>query len=398
MLDSLERSRDAERRFVADASHELRTPLTALRGNVEHLARHGATPELVTDLQLDAERLARLADDLLALSREDAGTAPDGLVRLDEFARAAGPDVATDAPPVEVRGDRAALERALGNLVENARRHGPPGGAVTVTVAADGERARMTVTDAGRRSDGGRGRAGVRAVLASRLREWLGAGPRDRARDRRAARRACLRPRVEFYDRAARCQESVRESEYTCGRGSRERNAVKLFRTLSTTRLIALAAALVVVLAGSAVAVAAGGGGGPTPPPKPLDQAIHDALTGPELTGVTARISFTNNLFPSGALTGTTGTALMTGANGRLWLNQNGGRIELQSDAGDVQIVWDASKLTVYDASSNTAYVADLPAQTPRRREHVRPAEPRPDLDVPHGSRQALDRLGCPAV
>ena len=139
---------------------------------------------------------------------------------------------------------------------------------------------------------------------------------------------------------------------------------MKLFRTLSTTRLIALAAALVVVLAGSAVAVAASGGSGPTPTPKPLAQAIHDALAGPELTGVTARISFTNNLFPSGALTGTTGTALMTGANGRLWLNQNGGRIELQSDAGDVQIVWDASKITVYDASSNTAYVADLPAQT----------------------------------
>jgi hypothetical protein len=139
---------------------------------------------------------------------------------------------------------------------------------------------------------------------------------------------------------------------------------VKLFRTLSTTRLIALAAVLVVVLAGSAVAVAASGGGGPTPPAKPLAQAIHDAVTGPELTGVTARISFTNNLFPSGALTGTTGTALMTGANGRLWLNQTGGRIELQSDAGDVQIIWDAAKITVYDASSNTAYVADLPAQT----------------------------------
>lgn len=139
---------------------------------------------------------------------------------------------------------------------------------------------------------------------------------------------------------------------------------MKLFRTLSTTRLLALAAALVVVLAGSAVALAASGGSGPTPSPKPLAQAIHDALAGPELTGVTARISFTNNLFPSGALTGTTGTALMTGANGRLWLNQNGGRIELQSDAGDVQIVWDASKVTVYDASSNTAYVADLPAHT----------------------------------
>jgi signal transduction histidine kinase len=44
MLASLERAGEAERRFLADASHELRTPLTALRGNVDYLARHGATP------------------------------------------------------------------------------------------------------------------------------------------------------------------------------------------------------------------------------------------------------------------------------------------------------------------------------------------------------------------
>jgi len=52
----------------------------------------------------------------------------------------------------------------------------------------------------------------------------------------------------------------------------------------------------------------------------------------------------------------------MSGATGRLWMNANGGRLELQSDAGDVQIVWNDTKVTVYDASSNTAYVADLPA------------------------------------
>ena len=141
---------------------------------------------------------------------------------------------------------------------------------------------------------------------------------------------------------------------------------MKLLRTASTTRLIALFAVLAAVLVAAAVAVAGSGGGGPVPDAKPLPQALHDALTAPAPTGVTARISFTNNLFPSGALTGTTGSALMTGAGGRLWLNQNGGRIELQSDAGDVQVVWNASKVTLYDASSNTAYVADLPkdAQT----------------------------------
>ncbi len=136
---------------------------------------------------------------------------------------------------------------------------------------------------------------------------------------------------------------------------------MKIFRTLPTTRLIALSVAIVAVLVAGAVAVAARGGSSSTPPPEPLAQAIHDALGAAEPAGVTARISFTNKLFPSGALTGQAGSALMTGATGRLWANANGGRLELQSDAGDAQIVWSDTKVTVYDASSNTAYVADLP-------------------------------------
>ncbi|HEY6961533.1 MAG TPA: hypothetical protein VI408_06545 [Gaiellaceae bacterium] len=136
--------------------------------------------------------------------------------------------------------------------------------------------------------------------------------------------------------------------------------------------LLVLAAATAVVVAG-AVAVAARGGSGATPPPKPLGTAIHDALTAPEATGVTARISFTNKLFPSGALTGQTGSALMTGASGRLWANANGGRLELQSDAGDVQITWNDTKVTVYDASSNTAYVFDVPKDTQPQQAHTAP-------------------------
>ena len=73
---------------------------------------------------------SRLADDLLALSREEAATSPRADVRLDELARAvAAPDVDLRLSPVVVHGDRAALERALANLIENARRHGPPAGA-----------------------------------------------------------------------------------------------------------------------------------------------------------------------------------------------------------------------------------------------------------------------------
>ena len=112
------------------------------------------------------------------------------------------------------------------------------------------------------------------------------------------------------------------------------------------------------------LAVAASGGGGPTPPAKPLANAIHDALAGAAPDGITADITFTNKLFPSGALTGAAGSALMSGATGRLWATNDGrGRLELQSSAGDVQIVWNADKVTAYDATSNTVYSFTLPKQ-----------------------------------
>jgi signal transduction histidine kinase len=168
MLVALERGRERERQFLADASHELRTPLTSLAGNIDFLARHGASDELVAELQQDTRRLARLADDLLALSREEAATRPDEIVRLDELARAAGAaDVEVVAGPASVRGDRDALERALSNLVENARRHGR--GRITVETATKEGRALLTVADEG---------AGLRAEEAKLAfgRFWRGHG------------------------------------------------------------------------------------------------------------------------------------------------------------------------------------------------------------------------------
>ena len=152
MLASLEQARDAERRFLADASHELRTPLTALRGNVAYLARHGATPELVAELEADAERLARLADDLLVLSREESGVVPAEIIRLDELAQVAAeqPRVERGAiEPVSVHGDRFALERALANLIRNAELYGPAGGRITVGAEQENGVARLSVADDG---------------------------------------------------------------------------------------------------------------------------------------------------------------------------------------------------------------------------------------------------------
>jgi signal transduction histidine kinase len=147
MLGALERARESERRFLADASHELRTPLTALAGNVDYLARYGASDELVADLQADARRMTRLAEDLLALSREEAAADAAGEVRLDELAREAGGDRVMVDGPVAVTGDRPALERALANLVENARLHGR--GLVTVEARRSGDVAVLTVGDEG---------------------------------------------------------------------------------------------------------------------------------------------------------------------------------------------------------------------------------------------------------
>jgi outer membrane lipoprotein-sorting protein len=138
---------------------------------------------------------------------------------------------------------------------------------------------------------------------------------------------------------------------------------VKRLRTLPTARLLVLVFALLVVSAGAATLAVASGGSGPTPPPEPLAQALHDAAAATAPAGITARITFTNKLFPSGALVGAAGSSLMSGASGRLWVTADGhGRIELQSDAGDAQIVWSPTEVTIYDASSNTVYKAALPA------------------------------------
>ena len=139
---------------------------------------------------------------------------------------------------------------------------------------------------------------------------------------------------------------------------------MKRLRTLPTSRLLVLVIALLIVSAGgAALAVAASGDSGPTPPPEPLAQALHDAAAAPAPDGITARITFTNKLFPSGALLGAAGSSLMSGASGRMWVTSDGhGRIELQSDAGDAQIVWSPTEVSIYDASSNTVYKASLPA------------------------------------
>ena len=153
MLDALARSRRAQRQLVADASHELRTPLTSVRANLELLA----SPEsdrlspaereaLLRDLVQQSEELSVLVGDLVDLARDGDAPPPSRheVVRLDEVARTAVRRVRPRVPevafaldglePAEVTGDRAALERAVVNLVDNAAKFSPPGKPVEVSV------------------------------------------------------------------------------------------------------------------------------------------------------------------------------------------------------------------------------------------------------------------------
>ena len=152
---------------------------------------------------------------------------------------------------------------------------------------------------------------------------------------------------------------------------------MRFLRRISTARLLALcAAALVVIVGGTALALAATSGG-PVPPKKPLANAVHDAITAPELQGVTARISFKNNLLSGVDLRGS--NPILAGADGRLWATKDGHfRLELQSSGGggDAQIVSDGKSFWVYDGSSNTVYRGSVPQD----RRHQRAQEKTPTI------------------
>jgi two-component system sensor histidine kinase MprB len=159
MLTVLRHSLKSQRQLVADASHELRTPLASLRTNVEVLERAPRLPvverkKLVRDLVVQCERLTRLVHDLIDLAREDQPLDTVGPVQLDALVRQAVERAASHWPRVTfaenlgcavVRGDADRIERAVGNLLDNAGKWSPPGGVVEVGVAA-GE---VTVRDHG---------------------------------------------------------------------------------------------------------------------------------------------------------------------------------------------------------------------------------------------------------
>jgi signal transduction histidine kinase len=158
--------------LLANVSHDLRTPLASMQGYLEWLLLRDdlSGAEARNYLQTAArqsERLGRLVADLFELTRLEAeGMRPD----LEDFAiaelnhdvvqkfaadaerrgvRLACVDAGAPAPPLRVRADIALAERVLAGLVENALRHTPNGGAVTLAAAAARGRVAMTVADTG---------------------------------------------------------------------------------------------------------------------------------------------------------------------------------------------------------------------------------------------------------
>jgi heavy metal sensor kinase len=166
MLGRLEAAFAQMRRFTADAAHELRTPLTALRGGLEVALRAPRSAEeyarVLRDSLEEVDRLTRLAEDLLLLSRTAAG---GGLTRVPvelepllldvlevgiRLARGTGVTARLgEATPATVLGDASALRRLLVNLVENAVKYTPAGGAVELSLTTAGGIAVVAVRDTG---------------------------------------------------------------------------------------------------------------------------------------------------------------------------------------------------------------------------------------------------------
>jgi signal transduction histidine kinase len=165
MLDRLQAAVERERAFVDDASHELRTPLALHKTELELALRYGgSTQELrgaIASAIEEANRISQLAEDLLVLARSDKGqlSIKAGPVqlrdlfgsvrsRLDGPVREAGRSLLVDDPDgMLIEADRARLEQALTNLVENCLRHG--GGQIRLWARATGAGVELHVSDAG---------------------------------------------------------------------------------------------------------------------------------------------------------------------------------------------------------------------------------------------------------
>jgi two-component system, OmpR family, sensor histidine kinase BaeS len=167
MTASLRQSDQAKNAFIADVTHELRTPLTVIKGTIETL-EDGALDDiegrgpLLVSMQQETERLIRLVNDLLVLTRADAGSlnldlvavdlAELGRARCQNLSRLAGQRrirLEVTGAASQVKGDVDRLSQVLDNLLDNAIRYSPEGGRITVEVRGNGAEVYCSVTDQG---------------------------------------------------------------------------------------------------------------------------------------------------------------------------------------------------------------------------------------------------------
>jgi two-component system, OmpR family, sensor kinase len=165
MIARLEAAFEQQRRFTADASHELRTPLARIKVSTSMaLADEPSLEDYRTALQISdqaADVMERLTEQLLFLAGADAGQLPLERARLDlrailqeaagAVARAASTPLILDLPPepIEIDGDADHLGRVFVNLLQNALRHTPAGGRITLWARVMGDEAVVKVEDTG---------------------------------------------------------------------------------------------------------------------------------------------------------------------------------------------------------------------------------------------------------
>jgi signal transduction histidine kinase len=210
MLDRMRRAFERERRFVGDAGHELRTPIAVVKTELEGALRTGdCGPEvresLVAALE-ECDHLAQLAEDLMVIARagegqlevrrETVAVAPllEGVrERFVDRATASGRELRVDAPAgLAVRADRLRLGQALGNLVDNALRHG--GGEVVLRGRGDADGVVLEVADEG---------PGFAPDIAGRAFERFARGNGSRTRGGTGLGMAIVRAVAEAHDGTA---------------------------------------------------------------------------------------------------------------------------------------------------------------------------------------------------
>jgi len=167
MLDSIQSSAEAQKRFTSDVSHEIRSPLTSLRGSIEVTLRRKRTPEEYEEMLrsnlADTIRLSKIADNLLFLAKADNNILEFRKQWVDvrklienivegHKGRISQRGVSIDMDCREnlmLSGDIDLLEQAFLNILDNAVKYTSPGGKVTINAMEDISSISVTVSDKG---------------------------------------------------------------------------------------------------------------------------------------------------------------------------------------------------------------------------------------------------------